>query len=242
MKTIYIGIFHLLFCFTLSNAQNKEIFKTKPGTNGWENLKTEEERFSAMQLPIDRLEDISTKELLKICLDYPAFGYISAYYDTQMAINILISKFNGLQELMGRKDAGMELLNVYRYIDTTGYRIKDFNCEEEFWTLKFMYVELLLAQDQIINSLSKSQKKELLELGMDKIKMKEMSSKFSSLHGVQSSVLIISRTLNKLDNLNYQARLSSNVKLEVFNKTGSLDDISILQIIKTECQNYLNSN
>lgn len=159
-----------------------------------------------------------------------------------MAMNILISKFNGLQELLRRENAGLELLNVYRHMDTMGYQIKNFNCEEEYWTLKFIYVELILAQEQIINSFSKSQMKEILNLSMNKIKMKEIDSKFSSLYGMQSSALIISRTLSKLNNPSFQSRLSSDEKLENFNKSGSLDDISILQIIKTECQNYLDSN
>ena len=40
-------------------------FPIKPGTEKWAKLKTEKERFDAMQIPKDILSQMSTKELVK---------------------------------------------------------------------------------------------------------------------------------------------------------------------------------
>ena len=89
----------------------------RPGAETWSNLVTEEDRFSAMQIPEEQLVSMSTQDLVITCMNYPAWLYFTAFNNPQDGIDINIHNFNGLQELMKRADAPVELLSVYKQMD-----------------------------------------------------------------------------------------------------------------------------
>lgn len=57
---------------------------TKPEI--WKTFQTLEEMQSACQIPDDVLPNLSTEELVQICMDYPLFGNFSAYNDELVGI------------------------------------------------------------------------------------------------------------------------------------------------------------
>jgi len=50
---------------------------------------------SACQIPDDVLPNLSTEELVQICMDYPLFGNFSAYNDELVGIKKVMDGFNG---------------------------------------------------------------------------------------------------------------------------------------------------
>ncbi|NBH88227.1 hypothetical protein D3Z41_05295 [Parabacteroides distasonis] len=78
-----------------------------------------------MLIPDDQLKHMSTIDLLITCMNYPAYGYFTAFNDPQEGIDINIRNFNGLQELMRRTDAPNELLSIYKQMDTFKMTLKN---------------------------------------------------------------------------------------------------------------------
>ena len=116
MKKCFLFIAIASVLSVLSQAQVYN-FPVRPGTEAWGSLVTEEDRFSAMQIPEDQLVSMSTQDLVITCMNYPAWIYFTAFNNPQDGIDINIRNFNGLQELMRRADAPVELLSVYKQMD-----------------------------------------------------------------------------------------------------------------------------
>ncbi|NQU52752.1 MAG: hypothetical protein HQ522_09460 [Bacteroidetes bacterium] len=106
MKKLIILLLILIPIFSFAQDANLTWdFPAKPGKAGWKNLKTETERLNAMQVPSDVLSNMGTEELLITCMNYPAALFYGAYSNNYVGIKRTIEKFNGLQELLKRKDA-----------------------------------------------------------------------------------------------------------------------------------------
>ena len=58
-------------------------YPVRPGTEVWNNLKTEKERIEAMQIPVDILNKMSTDDIIYACINFPLFGYYSAFNSPQ---------------------------------------------------------------------------------------------------------------------------------------------------------------
>lgn len=69
MKKIIITMY-LLSAALLANAQEKLVwdYPVKPGTEEWNQLSNHQEMIDICQIPIDILQNISTKDLLKYAL------------------------------------------------------------------------------------------------------------------------------------------------------------------------------
>lgn len=76
---------------------------TKPEI--WKTFQTLEEMQSACQIPDDVLSNLSTEELVQICMDYPLFGNYLAYDNETFGIKKVMAGFNGFTELKKRTDA-----------------------------------------------------------------------------------------------------------------------------------------
>lgn len=88
---------------------------TKPEI--WKTFQTLEEMQSACQIPDDVLPNLSTEELVQICMDYPLFGNFSAYNDELVGIKKVMDGFNGFTELKKRIDAAEKLLDLYENVN-----------------------------------------------------------------------------------------------------------------------------
>jgi hypothetical protein len=114
---IFISLLCLSFILKAQDANSAYNFPIKPGVEEWSNLKTEDERFEAMQVPIDLLTSMSAENLIVTCINYPAFGHFSAFNNVT-GMTHLIEKFNGLQELLIRNDTPVELYSMYSIMDS----------------------------------------------------------------------------------------------------------------------------
>ncbi len=194
--------FLLLLIFpTILFAQQNEItwdFPVKPGSEEWSNLKTRTERLNAMQIPTNILSGMGTEELVVACINYPAALQYGIYTNEFEGINKIIEGFNGLQELLSRKDGCKYLTKFYQNAEADGLIKKDERINERFWPLRFRYVELLISQDKIINSSEYKETVALLGVTINKTELKsENTYHFSSYDNIISS-LIIAKILSKL--------------------------------------------
>lgn len=134
--------------------------------------KTNPEIVEALQIPEDILRQMPTAILVQTCLEYPLFADLVLYDTPQKGMDALIAQFNGLQELMKRKDAGLELLKIY----CTTYP-QDFDASlpsEQIgrFTLKINFLELLLGQPSILEKLTAEQRLALIDESARKLETK----------------------------------------------------------------------
>jgi len=145
MKKVYFVIGCLFSLMTMAQEMTDPFnFPVQPGTIEWSNLRTEEDRFNALQIPNEILPLMSTTALVVSCLNFPAFGYYGAYDNLQTGFVILATKFNGLRELVKRNDAARCLIDIYQTAGENGFIGQKSNLDERYWTIKFSWIELIL--------------------------------------------------------------------------------------------------
>lgn len=165
----------------------------------WKELEDYSEKLAVLQIPEDVLANISTKGLFETCLNYPFIINILMFNSYQDAFDSLL-RFNGLQELMKRPDAGSIILSYYKSID--------FNNLEKYSNIPGcfkIYIEMMLAQDSILSGMEPSERKELLDLAVKKHKKNA-----SSLTDIW-----IGRIL-RIESKKFQKYLKQNPKVEEF--------------------------
>lgn len=151
----------------------------------------------ACQVPENVLQSMNTAALVQTCLNYPLLSQLSAYNNLQTGIGAVIAGFNGFKELLQRPDAGAEIMKVYGKMKPNALN-KDWSLlEQGKFVFKFEAIELLIAQQPIINSLSKEQKVALVAESLQKFKEKDVLVEIFGATGLISSALIMGRILEK---------------------------------------------
>jgi hypothetical protein len=234
----------LFLCLTwLVQAQNKADyaydFPINPSTKEWENLKTEDERFEAMQIPLELLKSMSTENLIITCLNYPAFGHYALFNFTD-GINHLIQNFNGLQELLLREDAPAKMISLYVKLGISTTNIE--SIKTELWGMRLCYFELLLTKDEIIDKLNEDEKINLMKEVQKKISDKVNDSECRySLFSIQPTFLITAKVLDRSNYQVFQQKKKENTKMESFLHTGNLQDLSLLNDLIEMGTHFINS-
>lgn len=118
---------------------------TKPEI--WKTFQPLEEMQSACQIPDDVLPNLSTEELVQICMDYPLFGNFSAYNDELVGIKKVMDGFNGFTELKKRIDAAEKLLDLYENVNVATLNSDKENIET-YPNIKLGYLELILSSGE----------------------------------------------------------------------------------------------
>lgn len=142
--------------------------------------KTNGEIVAALQIPEDILKQMPTATLVKTCLNYPLVPDFVLYNTSQKGIDALIAQFNGLQELMKRKDAGTELLKIYCTTYPQDFDASLPSARIGGFTMKISFLELLLGQEVILEKLTDEQRLELIDLSLRKL---ETKSNYPDIYG-----------------------------------------------------------
>ena len=138
-------------------------YPIRPGMEEWTSLKTTTAIHSALQIPEKILYGMSTRNLVNTVLDYPlfvtdllSFGDLGNPFS---AIDHIENTFNGLSELLQRKDVGTELLIKYKEMDVEGI-IQLFDADQyrsfEMGS-QLTATELLLAHKLVQNKLTEKE-------------------------------------------------------------------------------------
>ncbi|MFA9388820.1 MAG: hypothetical protein ACERKD_03385 [Prolixibacteraceae bacterium] len=213
-------------------------YPINPETKEWSNFKSYDERLNAYNIPADILENMSTEELVKICLAYPEFRLIMTRNSLQEGYGYLKSIFNGFEELEKREDAGNQLINEYRKLNPLNVKIYGKLVEQGRFAFRFTYLELLLAQRPILLSMSNNTKKELLELSISNYEGKRDLTEYYATFGLQTQALVLGRLLD-IDK--YQAYISmreNDESVRRFIDSSILYDKSSLSAIVNLAKKY----
>ena len=136
-----------------------------PAEEEWINLEPTE-RYSALQIPENILKNMSTAGLAETCINYPMFAEMVFYDSLELGFAQIKRRFNGLQELFTRPDVTNILVSIFISMD-----LNKLDKYDDYPTMKFHYVCIMLYQEPVINALTGEQKKDLLEAISEKRKL-----------------------------------------------------------------------
>lgn len=163
----------------------------------WENFKTHQEKLAACQIPDNILQEIPTDELIKICLEYPLLFDAFAFDTPIVGLKKVISRFNGFQELMKRKDNCLTLFNYLKKIDITPQRLNSLNLVEVGnQTLIFSLCEYLLSLEGMTVNATESLKQDIAVYSYQTLQRKEIDASHHALSGMTSSVYLCASMAN----------------------------------------------
>ncbi|MCF7832419.1 MAG: hypothetical protein K9N05_02435 [Candidatus Marinimicrobia bacterium] len=223
------GIF-LCSLFLILSAKNSNDNIGSEINGGKEHI-TYIEMLEVLQIQNEEIQKMPTEQLLNTCIDCPLIFKIWLNSSVQEGVEILINEYNGLQELLIRKDAGTELLKIYMKMDPHAFYHDWNDIQRGKYTFKFAFVEMLLAQETIISLLTKEERLSLLQELLNK--QKHMSEyPIYDIKNQESNIFLIGKIIQK-DYSEYMFSLSSeqNDKLQYFLRRGSHSIIGTKEMI-----------
>lgn len=243
MKKKIILLSFAIFSSVAADAQNIDVpydYPIKPGMEGWRNFNTQNEMISACQIPEDILNNLSTSALVETCLNYPLFSQVMAYNSMQEGFNRFAGKFNVFRELLSREDASSELLAKYKKMDPSNYLQAWSSVRKGRFIFSYLFIEILLAQDQIIGKLNTDTKKELAREALKKFDSKLEEKELFGLVGLSHTSFVMSKTLNSEQNEAYRSLRDQNENVKRFQQTAQTMDFETLVRIRDLTENYIN--
>lgn len=132
------------------------------------NALTREEQLAVLQIPEHLLPHLSTSTLIQAYLDYP-FIVIWGFDNKQDGFNRTVERFNGLQEVLVRKDALAEAVTYYEAMDPGGYDPSWPILQRGKFKFRFLHMAILLAQEPLLQGLNPSDLQSLLSVLMGKL-------------------------------------------------------------------------
>ena len=129
-------------------AQNVSFeYPFKPGDAKWKSYETNQERKAALQIPTIILDELSTQQLLDICLEYPYLLEVTFSTDYQKALEYMAESFNGLKALITREDLLNVLLNKERDFEDELIALSGAKAEERgLFSYQSLVVDVLLCK------------------------------------------------------------------------------------------------
>lgn len=147
------------------------------------------------------LNSLSTEDLLTTCLDYPLLGDIMAFNNSQDGIDSYRNNFNGVREFFSRPDCASILINKYSSIDPSDFdKNWSLHSKGEF-SFVIMVMEFLLSQEEVIQAMTESKKKEVVNILLTKRDRKQDKEVFGQLSHMSIYYAIIRVILSEHDYL-----------------------------------------
>lgn len=124
--------------------QNVYIYPIIPGTDDWKELSSLDEMILVSQIPDEKIEKMSTEELLQSILSCPIIYNYIFYESYQDGMDFLVENLNSIQAFLNREDADEAIIRAYDEIsNSTQNRIlADVNDEEKYvaTTLQLLFL------------------------------------------------------------------------------------------------------
>ena len=213
MNKKIMSVMMLLVASLMAYGQNnKEVtfdYPIKPGTKEWCKFESTLDRVKALQIPQLTLTGLSTETLLDVCLDYPFLIELSLDDNYQKNLEIIVSQFNGLQELLNRSDLCDVLLAKNEQLMNEAPEMAKYGKRTQvIFAFKCFVVELLLTQDKLINSVVNRNKIIEVFKGNQSVRQKNVQS-FRSINYAPSRILSEKGILDSPGILTYIINYSS---------------------------------
>ena len=168
--------------FVSGQNQNKPYdFPLKPGTKEWTNLKSNKEKVNVCQIPEAQLKLLSTDELLEICLNYPLLPDIFAFNNMQEGFEKFKHDFNGINELLVRKDISSALISKYKSISILDYNDNLSLIEKGKFSVNISLIEIFCSQQEVLIQIDIEEKQNLVTELLDKYNEKSKSEIYGHL-------------------------------------------------------------
>ncbi|MCL1897619.1 MAG: hypothetical protein FWG16_02185 [Micrococcales bacterium] len=133
----------------------------------WRSFDSFAQMNAVSQIDPNVLPSLSTAELLEAVLSYNFFSNYQAYDSPQQGMDVVIAGFNGLQELLARPDVGRVLLDFYSEVG-----LNQVVASDAYGVSRFEFLELLLAQNQVMSNLAVTGRAELTDAVQKKVDAK----------------------------------------------------------------------
>lgn len=238
MKKIIIFLLIILPIFSF--AQNEKVkwdYPVKPGSEEWKAFENTYQKIESCQIPYETLKNISTENLIQLCLNYPLFPDLFFSNYLQSSFNRMIDQFNGFKELVKRKDTGKILMELYKKMEPAGINNSWESTRKGFYTFDFVKVELLLANDDVLRNIAQTGLGELSSRSKYIFKEKEkMINEYGYNFGIASTALILGKIADRNEKLIYKSD-DDKKKVEHFLKTGTTTEKAILEFIYQNATN-----
>lgn len=156
----------------------------------------------ASQIPENKLSILTTEELVHEYFNsrYPVYFFI--YDDIKLALEKQYRDYNGLRELLKRKDAGKEILKYYKKMDPDDLDLKWELAKQGHFSFSFLHAEILLGHELVLNNLNTLDAKKVLTELLIKYDAKKRHPQVYSNIGIQSIMYSMVQVLDsKGDNI-----------------------------------------
>lgn len=195
---------------------------------------------AACQLPNIVLEQMSSKQLLTTFLNYPLLFDLFAYNNPVDGFEKMTSRFNGFGALKERKDLAATVLNEYLKTEIGAVSSLKSDVERGLFTNTVSALELLIANNYVINQLTLSDSKILLTELLLKNKEKKAYKEIYGMSGKVTLTYVAAKILDKLDDPNWIKYLDADPKRKLFTNKMLLADEKILDEILVNVTQVLN--
>ncbi len=234
MRNIVLFICSYFFTTTITVAQPIDtpyVYPVRPGMEEWKILKSGKEKADACKIPDSILPLLTTNALAKTCLNYPLLIEVFYADNIQKGIDAVILSFNGLTELLERKEAGVELLKIYKNKIPDDLN-EDMSLHQKgLFTFEFTYLELLLSRSQILNNLPDRDRILLLKEAVAKSEGKKKQFDVFGEFGLTSSALLIAKILSAENKLGETLKTVSEEDIDIFLATGMYTNPLLVEAI-----------
>jgi len=214
-------------------------YPTKPGMEEWNRPKTEQERINVLQVPESVLEKLSPDEVVQLCITFPSFGHFFYYNTPQKGFEVMLSRYNIFKHLLSRKDVGRYLIDAYKDASLSGFKTLPYS--NEFWTIKFHYLELLISQKEILQSLTSEEKLDLISEARLKYAEKINNEGFASIPTFLFSIRLMTRILDMEKYLDSSLSSNKHFNTALINEGWSDVEMEPIEEVVRITDNFINS-
>jgi len=170
-------------------------YPLRPGTDAWRALETHDEMVRVTQVAEAELATMSDRGLLQTVLAYPLLGDVMAYNSPQQGFDAVEARFNGLRSLLERESMAGVLLRRYQRMDAADAPAVLSLREQGRRAGRIAFVELLLAQPEVIAGMSDAEREELVLETLLKREQKLERFEVYGLPGLERTALTAGRAL-----------------------------------------------
>jgi len=134
---------------------------------------------------------MNTRDLLKVCLDYPLLPDILAFNNIKDGFAKFENDFNGFRELLRRDDAPDELLKRYKSIEPAAIPANETILGKGNYVLSMSFIELFVSHPLMVKKIDTNGKKEIIKELLLKKEKKTNQPDWYQTTGIQTNYLAI---------------------------------------------------
>lgn len=188
-------IIHECSCI-VETAQDTYIYPIRPGSDEWDSITTSDGFADATQISFNDLNKMSTTGLIETCLENPNFFDLYLSETPQLFYNNFSHLFNVCKVLVKRDDAMEKLIERYSSmcVRCAENNYSSYSGKGGEIMYAFDQIELLMAQNDFLSKISRSNRLELAKKVLEKYEEKLNIN--TSLYHQNTSVWLAGRIMN----------------------------------------------